>query len=207
MEIDMEAIEYIKEKKIVPVVVLNSLEDTIPTLGALCDGGLKIAEITFRTECAADAIKLGVRTFPDMLIGAGTVINAQQAQSAIDCGSKFIVGPGFSAEVAAVCRKNGIIYLPGCVTPTEMIAAISCGIDIVKFFPASDFGGLKAIKSLAAAFPSLKFLPTGGINSDNLLEYLSFPKIIACGGSWMMKGSADDIREKTKAAVSLVENA
>ena len=200
----MEMIEQIKQCKIVPVVVLKELENTIPTLQALCDGGLPVAEITFRTACAADAIRLASKTFPDMLIGAGTVINAEQANRAIDCGAKFIVGPGFAAEVAEVCRLRGVLYLPGCVTPTEIITAISYGIEIVKFFPCSNFGGLGSIKALAAAFPAIKFLPTGGISEANVLEFLAFDKIIACGGSWMMKGTPDEIRAKTAAAVALV---
>ncbi len=197
-------IEQIKNCKIVPVVVLKELEDTIPTLQALCDGGLPVAEITFRTACAADAIRLASETFPNMLIGAGTVINAEQANRAIDCGAKFIVGPGFAAEVAEVCRARGVLYLPGCVTPTEIITAISYGVEIVKFFPCSNFGGLGTIKALAAAFPAMKFLPTGGISEANVLEYLAFDKIVACGGSWMMKGTPDEIREKTAAAMALV---
>lgn len=201
----MNVMEFIKSKRIVPVVVLNKLEDTVPTLSALCDGELPIAEITFRTECAADAIKLGVEKFPEMLIGAGTVINEKQAKQAIACGAKFIVGPGFSAKVAKVCKKFAVPYLPGCVSPTEVIAAIDAGITTVKFFPASDFGGLKTIKALAAAFPSVSFLPTGGISETNVLEYLAFPKIIACGGSWMMKGTPDEIREKTAQAMELVK--
>ena len=201
----MNITEKIKQLKVVPVVVIKELSDAEPTLKALCDGGLPVAEITFRTPCAADAIKLGVEKFPDMLIGAGTVINAEQAEKAIACGSKFIVGPGFSAKVAEVCKKHGIPYLPGCVTPTEIIAAIDAGIEIVKFFPASDFGGLKAIKSLAAAFPAMKFLPTGGISDTNVLDYLAFPKIVACGGSWMMKGTPDEIKEKTAKAMELVK--
>ena len=200
----MEMIEQIKQCKIVPVVVLKELEDTVPTLQALCDGGLPVAEITFRTACAADAIRLASKTFPQMLIGAGTVINAEQANRAIDCGAKFIVGPGFAAEVAEVCRARGVLYLPGCVTPTEIITAISYGIEIVKFFPCSNFGGLGSIKALAAAFPAIKFLPTGGISEANVLEFLAFDKIIACGGSWMMKGTPDEIRAKTAAAVALV---
>ena len=200
----MEMIEQIKQCKIVPVVVLKELEDTVPTLQALCDGGLPVAEITFRTACAADAIRLASKTFPQMLIGAGTVINAEQANRAIDCGAKFIVGPGFAAEVAEVCRARGVLYLPGCVTPTEIITAISYGIEIVKFFPCSNFGGLGSIKALAAAFPAIKFLPTGGISEANVLEFLAFDKINACGGSWMMKGTPDEIRAKTAAAVALV---
>ena len=200
----MELLDQIKQYKLVPVVVLKELAQTEPTLRALCEGGLPVAEITFRTACAADAIRLGCEKFPDMLIGAGTVINGEQANRAIDCGARFIVGPGFSAEVAEVCRARKVLYLPGCVTPTEIITAISYGVEIVKFFPCSNFGGLGSIKALSAAFPSMRFLPTGGISEDNVLEYLAFDKIIACGGSWMMKGTPEEIREKTAKAVSLV---
>ena len=200
----MEIMETIQTVRIVPVVVLKELEETEPTLRALCDGGLPIAEITFRTPCAADAIRLGCQLFPNMLIGAGTVINREQCNRAIDCGAKFIVGPGFSAEVAQVCRDRAVPYLPGCVTPTEIITAMSYGVEIVKFFPCSNFGGLATIKALSAAFPSLRFLPTGGISEENVLEYLAIDKIVACGGSWMMKGSPEQIREKTAAAMAKV---
>ncbi len=197
-------LEKIKSAKIVPVVVIKELADTEPTLKALVDGGLPVAEITFRTACAADAIRLACEKFPEMLIGAGTVINAEQCNRAIDCGAKFIVGPGFAAEVAEVCRARNVMYLPGCVTPTEIITAISYGIEIVKFFPCSNYGGLGTLKALSAAFPTVRFLPTGGISEDNVLEYLAFDKIIACGGSWMMKGTPDEIREKTARAVAKV---
>ena len=130
----MELLTRIQNAKIVPVVVIKQLEDAEPMLRALCDGGLPVAEITFRTACAADAIALACEKFPEMLVGAGTVINAEQANRAIDCGAKFIVGPGFAAEVAVVCRDRGVLYLPGCVTPTEIITAISYGLEIVKFF-------------------------------------------------------------------------
>ena len=200
----MELVNKIKEYKIVPVVVIKELSDAEPTLRALCEGGLPVAEITFRTACAADAIKLGCEKFPEMLIGAGTVINAEQAEKAIECGAKFIVGPGFAREVADVCREKGILYLPGCVTPTEIITAISCGLEIVKFFPCSNYGGLGTLKALSAAFPAMKFLPTGGISEENVCEYLAFDKIIACGGSWMMKGTPDEIREKTARAMAKV---
>ena len=200
----MNLMEKIKELKIVPVVVIKELGDAEPTLRALCEGGLPVAEITFRTACAADAIKLACEKFPDMLIGAGTVINAEQCNRAIDSGARFIVGPGFSAEVAEVCRARDTLYLPGCVTPTEIITAISYGIETVKFFPCSNYGGLATIKALSAPFPQIKFLPTGGISEENVLEYLAFDKIVACGGSWMMKGTPDEIREKTKTAVAKV---
>ncbi len=197
-------LEKIKQLKIVPVVVIKELCEAEPTLRALCEGGLPVAEITFRTACAADAIKLGVEKFPEMLIGAGTVINAEQCNKAIDAGAKFIVGPGFSAEVADVCKAREVLYLPGCVTPTEIITAISYGLEIVKFFPCSNYGGLATIKALSAPFPQIKFLPTGGISEDNVLEYLAFDKIVACGGSWMMKGTPDEIKAKTAAAVRKV---
>lgn len=200
----MELVEQIQKLKIVPVVVLSKLEDTEPTLQALCEGGLPVAEITFRTECAAAAIRLACEKFPEMLIGAGTVVRADQAEHAIACGAKFIVGPGFSGAVAEVCRQKGVLYLPGCVTPTEIIAAMDAGLEIVKFFPCTNFGGLGTIKALSAAFPAMRFLPTGGINAENVKEYLAFPKIVACGGSWMMKGTPDEIREKTANAVAAV---
>ena len=158
--------------KVVPVVVIKNLEDTIPTLQALCDGNLPVAEITFRTACAEDAIKLGVQKFPDMYIGAGTVINVEQATRAYNAGAKFIVSPGLSEEVALFCKEKGIAYYPGCVTPTEIMKAISLGINIVKFFPANVYGGLSAIKALAGPFPQIKFLPTGGVSADNLKEFL-----------------------------------
>jgi len=172
--------------KIIPVVTINNLEDTVSVLSALRADGINTAEIVFRTYCAEDAIRLGVKEFPDMKIGAGTVINAEQCAAAIRAGARFIVGPGFSQEVLKKCRKANVPYYPGCVTPTEIMTAIANGIDVVKFFPAQVFGGLKAIDALAAAFPKIKFIPTGGINKSNLDEYLAHPKVFAVGGSWMM---------------------
>ena len=174
--------------KVVPVVVINNIEDTIPTLQAMCDGNLPVAEITFRTACAEEAIRLGAKTFPDMYIGAGTVINLDQCKRAIDAGAKFIVSPGLSEEVALYCNEKGVAYYPGCVTPTEIMKAISLGIKVVKFFPANVYGGLKAIKALAGPFGQIKFLPTGGVSLENLKEFLDYDKIFAVGGSWMMKG-------------------
>ena len=200
----MDIIEKIKEYKIVPVVVLNRLEDTIPNVDALVKGGLPVAEITFRTACAADAIKLAVKEFPDAIIGAGTIINATHCIEAIACGAKFIVSPGLSAAVAKVCKEANVPYLPGVVTPTEVIAALDLGLTILKFFPASNYGGLKTIKAICAAFPQIKLMPTGGVNEANVLEYLAYDKIIACGGSWMMQGSPEEIEQKTKSAVALV---
>ena len=190
------------EVKVVPVVVIKELNDTIPTLQALCDGNLPVAEITFRTACAEEAIRLGVKTFPDMYIGAGTVINVEQAKRAVNAGAKFIVSPGLSEEVARYCIENGITYYPGCVTPTEIMQAISLGINVVKFFPAQVYGGLKAIKALAGPFPQVKFLPTGGVDASNLKEFLDCDKIFAVGGSWMMKG---DIKANCQEIVKVIK--
>ena len=173
---------------VVPVVVIQKLEDTIPTLQALMDGGVPVAEITFRTACAADAIREGVKNFPEMNIGAGTIINGKQAKEAVEAGAQFIVSPGLSADVAKVCEEAGIPYLPGCVTPTEIMQALELGITTVKFFPANVYGGLSALKTLAGPFPQVRFLPTGGVDLSNLNEFLAFEKIAAVGGSFMMKG-------------------
>ena len=181
--------------RVLPVVVIRSIEETEPTLAALSEGGIPAAEITFRTECAAEAIRLGVRKFPQMYIGAGTVINAEQARTAIGAGAKFVVSPGLSVEAAEVCRAAGVPYFPGCVTPTEIMQALSLGITTVKFFPANIYGGLNALKALSAPFPQVRFLPTGGVDLGNLREYLAFDKIVAVGGSFMMKG---DIRENCR---------
>lgn len=199
-------LEQIRQMKIVPVVVLNSVEETLPKMQALVDGGLPCAEITFRTPCAAEAIKLTIKTFPQMLVGAGTVINREQCEKAIEAGSRFIVSPGFSEDVADCCEQHGLLYLPGIVTPTEAMAAIARGLTTLKFFPASNYGGLKTIKAICAAFPYLRMMPTGGINESNILEYLACDKILACGGSWMMSGTPEEILQKTKAAVELVKN-
>ena len=188
--------EFLNQYKAVPVVVIKTIEDTIPTLKALCDGGLPVAEITFRTACAAEAIALGVKEFPNMHIGAGTVINGEQAKKAIEAGAQFIVSPGLSAEVAEVCQNANIPYLPGCATPTEIMQAIAMGIEIVKFFPANVYGGLNAIKALSGPFPQIKFLPTGGVDMSNIKEFLAFDKIVAVGGSFMMKGNIKENCEK-----------
>lgn len=174
--------------KVIPVVVIKDINETIPTLKALKDGGINCAEITFRTACAAEAISLGVKEFPDMNIGAGTIINLKQAKEALAAGAKFLVSPGLSPDVAKYAKKKGIAYYPGCVTPTEIMCALELGIDIVKFFPANVYGGLKALKALAGPFPQIKFIPTGGVDLTNLAEFLEFDKIYAVGGSFMMKG-------------------
>ena len=172
--------------RVIPVVVIKELADTIPTLKALKDGGVNCAEITFRTACAAEAIALGVKEFPDMNIGAGTVINGEQCEKALAAGAKFIVSPGLSVAVANICKERGVSYYPGCVTPTEIMQALDLGINIVKFFPANVYGGLKALKALSAPFPQVKFIPTGGVNRENIEEFFAFDKVFAVGGSFFV---------------------
>lgn len=181
--------------KVIPVVILHNETEAKELLSALCKGGLPVAEITFRTNYAEEGIKYAVKNFAEIYVGAGTVINAEQCERAIKAGAKFIVSPGFSSEVLSVCKKYQVQYLPGCITPTEIIQAISCGISMVKFFPANVYGGLAAIKALSAPFPQIKFVPTGGVNESNLAEFLAFDRIAAVGGSFMMKG---DVTENCK---------
>lgn len=202
MTAEKNAADIIKKYRIVPVVVFNSPDEVHPVLGALAEGGLPIAEITFRTDCAEEAIKIAVSEFPEILTGAGTVINIIQAQKAVDAGAGFIVSPGFSEEIADFCSEHNLPYYGGCVTPTEIMLAVSHGCKVIKFFPCSNYGGLKTMKALSAAFPSVSFLPTGGINGDNIGEYLEWDKIFAVGGSWMMKGTPDEITEKCRLAVN-----
>lgn len=175
--------------KLIPVVVIKELAEVDTILPALKNNQINCAEITFRTACAAEAIAYACEKYPDMNVGAGTVINAEQCEQALKAGAKFIVSPGLSQSVAEVCKKNNIPYYPGCVTPTEIMAALELGITVVKFFPANVYGGLKAMKALAAPFPQIKFIPTGGVNRDNLDEFLSWEKIYAVGGSFMVEES------------------
>ena len=179
----------INDFRFIPVVVINDISETEHVLGELCKGGLPCAEITFRTACAAEAIKLGKQLYPDMCIGAGTIINLNQCKAALEAGAEFIVSPGLCEDTAKYCVENSIPYFPGCVTPTEIMKAISLGITTVKFFPAGIYGGLKAMKALAAPFPQIKFVPTGGVDMSNIEEYLAFDKIQAIGGSFIMKGN------------------
>ena len=170
--------------KIIPLVTIKDRNDTEKILKSLERSSIHSAEITFRTEYAAEAITVAARNFPYMNVGAGTVINAEQCRQALDAGAKFIVSPGLSVSVAEVCRKENIPYYPGCVTPTEIMQALAQGITIVKYFPANLYGGLKAMQALAAPFPQIKFIPTGGINGENMAEYLAWEKTYAVGGSF-----------------------
>lgn len=173
--------------KRIPVVVIKEISETDKILTALKNYGINCAEITFRTACAKDAIAYAVKNYPDMNIGAGTVINAEQCEEALTAGAKFIVSPGLSVAVAKICKEKGVPYYPGCVTPTEIMQALELGITIVKFFPANVYGGLKAMKALSAPFPQVKFIPTGGINTENLDEFLAWEKIYAVGGSFFVE--------------------
>ncbi|MBQ7949041.1 MAG: bifunctional 4-hydroxy-2-oxoglutarate aldolase/2-dehydro-3-deoxy-phosphogluconate aldolase [Clostridia bacterium] len=178
-------------EKFVPVVVIKELSETDKILTALKNNGINTAEITFRTACAAEAIAYACKHYPEMSIGAGTVINGKQCEDALAAGAQFIVSPGLSVEVAKICNERGIPYYPGCVTPTEIMAALDLGITTVKFFPANVYGGLKAMKALSAPFPQIKFIPMGGVDRSNIDEFLAWDKIAAIGGSFFVKESLD----------------
>ena len=182
-------------EKCIPVVVIKELSETDKILTALQKNGIHTAEITFRTACAAEAIAYACKHYPDMSIGAGTVINAKQCEDALAAGAQFIVSPGLSVAVANICIERGIPYYPGCVTPTEIMAALELGLTTVKFFPANVYGGLKAMKALAAPFPQIKFIPTGGVDRSNIDEFLAWDKIAAIGGSFFVKESLDKMEE------------
>ena len=183
-------------EKFIPVVVIKELGETDRILTALKHNGINCAEITFRTACAAEAIAYAVKQYPDMEIGAGTVINAAQCEAALAAGATFIVSPGFSPAVAQICTEKKIPYYPGCVTPTEIMAALEFGITTVKFFPANVYGGLKALKALSAPFPQVKFIPTGGVDRSNIDEFLAFDKVAAIGGSFFVKEALEKMEEK-----------
>ena len=189
--------EIIEKVKIVPVVKIDDVNNTMPLMNALCEGGIPIAEITFRTACAAEAIRIASENFGDkMLVGAGTVVNASQAKIAIENGAKFIVSPGFGKDISDVCVQNNIAYVPGCVTPTEIMQALELGITVIKFFPSHIYGGLKAMKALSGPFPQVKFIPTGGVDKNNIDEYLAWDKIYAVGGSSFVKEALENLEEK-----------
>lgn len=181
----MDVLKRLAQSGVVPVVVLEDAKDAVPTAKAMLAGGIDVMEITFRTAAAADSIKAVAQECPDMVVGAGTVINLEQCKLAVECGAKFIVSPGYDEETVAWCCDNGIPVTPGCVTPTEIMMALKHGLKVLKFFPANVYGGLSAIKSLAGPFGGVKFIPTGGVNAQNLAEFISSPYIHAVGGSWI----------------------
>lgn len=181
----MDVLSRLARSIVVPVVVLNRVEDAVPTARAMAAGGVDTMEITFRTACAPECIRAVAENCPDVLVGAGTIINLEQCKLAVEMGAKFIVSPGFSDEIVAWCVEHGIPVCPGCVTPTEIMAAMKHGLKLVKFFPANVYGGLNAMKNLSAPFVGMKFLPTGGVNATNIKEYVDAPFIHAVGGSWV----------------------
>lgn len=201
--------EKFNEFGIVPVVVLDQAKDALLLAKALTEGGLPCAEITFRTEAAEESICRISREYPNMLVGAGTVLTIEQAGRAADAGAKFIVSPGFDEEIVDYCLEKKIPVFPGCITPSEVAKAVKRGLKVIKFFPAEQAGGIQMIKAMSAPYPMVRFMPTGGISTGNLKEYLSFEKIICCGGSWMVKGDLikkgafEEITRLTKQAVEL----
>ena len=204
--------ERFKELAVVPVVVLNDAKDALPLAEALVEGGLPCAEVTFRTEAAEESIWKMAEKYPDMLVGAGTVLTIDQVDRAVGAGAKFIVSPGFDPEIVDYCLDKQIPVFPGCVTPSELAQAVKRGLEVVKFFPAAQYGGVATIKALAAPYTMVKFMPTGGVSTKNLKDYLECDKILCCGGSWMVKGDMikagefDKIKQLTKEAVELAKS-
>lgn len=206
-----DVLKKIGETGIIPVVVLNDVKDAVPLADALIKGGLPCAEVTFRTAAAEDSIREIAKKFPEMFVGAGTILTTEQVDRAIGAGAKFIVSPGFNPKVVEYCIKNNYPICPGIMTPTELEMALGFGLDVVKFFPAENAGGLKMIKAMSAPYTMMKFMPTGGINATNVRDYLACDKILACGGSWMVKGDLikegnfAEIEKLTREAAEIVK--
>ncbi|MEG2290106.1 MAG: bifunctional 4-hydroxy-2-oxoglutarate aldolase/2-dehydro-3-deoxy-phosphogluconate aldolase [Clostridium sp.] len=202
-----EVLSKIQKFGIVPVVVINDVKDAEPLAKALCEGGLPCAEVTFRTEAAEESIRIMTNKYPDMLVGAGTILTTEQVDRAVDAGATFIVSPGLNPKIVKYCLSKGVPITPGVTNPSDIEQAIELGLDVVKFFPAEPAGGINMIKAMSAPYSNMKFMPTGGISAANLTSYLDFSKIIACGGSWMVKGDLvaagefDKIRDLTKEAI------
>jgi 2-dehydro-3-deoxyphosphogluconate aldolase/(4S)-4-hydroxy-2-oxoglutarate aldolase len=202
-----EIITQFSKLGIIPVVAINDAKDAVPLAKALCEGGLPVAEVTFRTDAAEEAIRRMCEAYPDMLIGAGTVLTTEQVDRAVGAGAKFIVSPGLNPKVVKYCLEKNVPITPGTSSPTDIETALELGLDVVKFFPAEQSGGIAKIKAMAAPYTNVRFMPTGGISAANLKDYLDFPKIVACGGSWMVKGDLvkegnfEEIKRLTKEAV------
>ena len=206
-----EVFQKLRQAAIVPVITLKDKAYATALAKALCGGGLPCAEVTFRTDAAEESIKLITEEFPDMLVGAGTVLTPEQADRAKAAGAKFIVSPGLNPNVVRHCMDIEIPIIPGCMTPSDIEKAIELGLDTVKFFPAEAAGGIKMLKALSAPYPKISFMPTGGITLENIKDYLSFNKVIACGGSFMVSdelitaGNFDRITQLTEEAVKLLK--
>ena len=205
-------IEQIRQTRLIPVIVIEDAKQAEPLARALTEGGLPCAEVTYRTAAAGEALRRMTAAFPEMLIGAGTVLTPDQARSARDAGAKFVVAPGFNPAVVDYCQANDIPVFPGVATPTEVEMALGKGLKIVKFFPAEPMGGLPFLKAIAAPYVDVEFIPTGGVTEKNVQEYLAFKRVVACGGSWMAPadwisaGSFDNIKDATARAVNAVRN-
>lgn len=206
-----EFYKKIEEMGIVPVVVLQDEKDAVSLADALCEGGLAMAEVTFRTQAARASIERMTKAHPEMLVGAGTILTTEQVDQALKAGASFIVSPGFNPKVVAYCLEKKVPVIPGCCTPTEVEMALAYDLRVVKFFPAEAAGGLKMIKAMSAPYSMVRFMPTGGISPDNIRAYLACESVIACGGSWMVKesliknGAFDEITLLTRNAVSIKE--
>ncbi len=204
--------EKLEQLGIVPVVVLDKVEDAAPLAHALMSAGMESAEVTFRTACAADAIRAMKIAEPEMCVGAGTVLTMEQLADAIDAGAEFIVSPGFDEEIVTECIDKGVPVLPACVTPSEIIRALKFDLHVTKFFPAAQYGGLDTIKALAGPFVGHRFMPTGGVSTENVEEYLSCPSVVACGGTWMVKpalfadGDFSEVAHEAAAAMAIVRH-
>ncbi len=206
----MKVLEKISKAGLVPVIKVDRAEDAVPLCRALAEGGLPVAEITFRTAAAPEAIRRVAAELPEVILGAGTVLTIDQAKQAVEAGATYIVSPGLNPKVVTWCVENNIPVLPGCANPSDIETAIELGLDTVKFFPAEALGGLKLIKAMSAPYGNIKFVPTGGISEKNALDYLAFPKVAAIGGSWMVPSDAinagdwDKIRDLAASAVNLM---
>ena len=204
-----QIMERIAETGIIPVVTVDSPEQGVSIMNALREGGLPAAEITFRTKAAAESIRAMKEACPEALLGAGTVLTIEQVEQALSAGAAFIVSPGSTKEVIEYCVEKGISIIPGCMTPSDIQLALSCGLEIVKFFPAEAAGGLKLLKAMSAPYPNVRFMPTGGISLQNVSQYLSFPKVMCCGGSWITdpakQGDYKKVAETAREAVLLVQ--
>lgn len=206
----MDLLKQIEQIKLIPVIKLDSPDNASPLAEALINGGLPAAEITFRTDAAEESIRIMSARYPDMIVGAGTITTVEQAKRALDAGASFLVSAGFSRKVTEYAIDSNTPVFPGICTPTELMYLLEYELPVAKFFPAKQYGGLNTIKALCAPFPNIRFMPTGGINASNICSYLAFEKIIACGGSWMVKdsminnGEFDKICQLTKEAVSLI---
>lgn len=206
----MDVLARLEKTGIIPAAAIENAKDAVPTAKALLAGGIDTVEVTFRTDAAAEAIRLISEECPEVLVGAGTILNLEQCKQAVECGAKYIVSPGYNDEVVAWCVENGIAVLPGCLSPSEITAAVNRGLNVVKFFPAGPFGGVKTMKALSGPFGGMRFVPTGGVNGENICEYYEQPFVHSVGGSWLCtkkditENNFDKITELSRQAVEKI---